>query len=134
MPFDPAVLGALLKQAVRSGGDDDPEELAAKLAREQLSYLLGTMIGLRELNAAVQGVFGYEGTAGSRFFSDAAKLSKQIGQGEADEALLRSLNSAAGTLFHYPATQLDKTVRGFLAWQEGEAGAQAVLFGPPLKQ
>ncbi len=55
----------------------------------------------------------------------------QVQQGEIDEAMLRAANSTAGVLFHYPATQVDKTVRGVAAFAEGDAGPQAILFGPP---
>jgi len=50
----PAVLGVLLKEALRGGGGDD-DELGKKLAREQLTYLMGTLVGMRELSAAVSG-------------------------------------------------------------------------------
>lgn len=131
----PAVLGMLLKDALRGApGEDDPEKLAVKLAREQLNYVMSTMVGVRELGAAVQGSFGYSGPAGTRFFSDMAKLGKQVQQGEADEALLKAANSAAGVLFHYPALQIERTVSGIEAVSEGTAGPRAILFGVPPKQ
>lgn len=132
----PAVLGALIKHAL-TGDDDDPEELAKKLVREQVTYLLGTMVGVREASAAVQAAFGefgdYGGPAGVRFFNDLAKLGKQVSQGDVDEALLKAANSAAGVLFHYPAGQVQRTALGIKAVIEGKAGPHAVLFGPPRK-
>ncbi len=53
----PAVLGALIKHALFGKDDDD---LPKKLAAEQLSYLLGLMVGLREITAATQRVAGVE--------------------------------------------------------------------------
>jgi hypothetical protein len=40
----------------------------------------------------------------------------------------------AGILLHYPSSQLDRTVRGAIAFGEGEAGPQAVAMGPPVGQ
>lgn len=129
----PAVLGVLLRSALR--GDDDDEDLGKTLAREQLNYLLGTLVGVRELSAAVSGAFGYQGPAGTRFFSSVADFSKQVAQGEIDEAALRALNQTAGILFHYPAAQVQRTVEGVTALTEGEEDAdlRALAFGPPKR-
>lgn len=127
----PSVLATLMRAAL-TGGADDEEELVDRLWRDQLNYLLGTMVGLREFGAAVQGFSGYQGPAGTRFFSEVAKLTKQAGQGEADAAFLKALNNTGGILFHYPAGQVNRTVEGFLALQEGETKNPLVLLvGPP---
>lgn len=127
----PAVLGALLRDALRGRSEDDGDELAKKLLREQANYLLGTMVGVRELSAMVSGTFGYSGPAGTRFFSDMANLSKQAAQGEVDKAALKAANHVAGTLLHYPALQVERVVEGMVAVTEGDAGPQALLFGVP---
>jgi hypothetical protein len=127
----PVVLSMALKEALR--GSDDGDDWPEKLAKEQLSYLMGSIVGLRDLGAAVQG-FDYAGPAGLRFFSEFAKLGKQAMQGEADGAFLRALNATAGILFHYPAGAVQRAVDGYAAWQDGEAGPGAMLFGPPLKR
>lgn len=129
----PAVLGFMLRAALRGDKIDD-DELAKKLAAEQLNYLLGTMVGVRELSAAVSGSFGYSGPAGTRFFSEAANLGKQVAQGDVDAALLKSANNAAGVLFHYPAGQVQRTVQGIVAATEGDAPPTAVVFGVPPKR
>lgn len=126
----PAVLGATMKSALK-GEDDDLDELAPKLAREQLNYMLGMMVGVRELGAAVSGTFGYSGPAGTRFFSEITKLGKQAGDGEIDGAVLDALNGVAGVVFHYPAGQVERIARGLEAVASGDAGPQALLFGPP---
>lgn len=126
----PAVLGALIRAALQ-GDLDDEDELAERLIREQLGYLLGTMVGLRELGDAVQGFQGYRGPPGMRFFAETTALAKQVEQGEADEALLDKLNAAGGILFHYPAGQVERTARGVAAIADGEAGPQALIVGPP---
>ena len=128
----PAVLGFAMKEALR-GGDDDDEDLFASLAREQLNYLLGTLVGLRELGAAVQGFTGYQGPAGTRFFTEIAKFAKQVEQGEVDTALLKALNNATGILLHYPAGQVNRMVEGYLAYAEGKTdNPAAIVFGPPI--
>lgn len=126
----PVVLSYSLKAALK-GGDGD-EELLAALAKEQLNYLMGTMVGLREIGGAISGYSGYQGPAGTRFFSEVGKLAKQTEQGEVDAALLKSLNNVAGILLHYPAGQVARTTEGFLAIMEGEtANPMALVLGPP---
>ena len=126
----PAVLGFAMKEALKGGGDDD--DLLEKLLREQLNYMLGTMVGLRELSASINGFYGYEGPAGTRFFSEVAKLGKQVEQGEVDAPLLKRLNNAAGILFHYPAGQVNRAVEGYIALSEGKtANPMALLVGAP---
>lgn len=133
----PAVLGVLIKEAL-TGGDDDPEELVKKLGAEQVSYLLGTMVGLREVSTAAQRVAGvaqfngsYGGPAGLRFLQEIDKLGTQVSQGEMDKALRKSSLNTAGVLFHLPSGQINKTWDGVEAIAEGEAGPAAVLVGPP---
>jgi hypothetical protein len=128
----PVVLSMALKEALR-GSDGDDDDWPEKLAREQASYLLGMIVGVRDLGAAVQG-FDYSGPAGLRFFGEFAKLAKQAEQGEADAALFRALNQTAGVLFHYPAGAVQRLVDGYAAWQDGEAEPQAMVFGPPLRR
>jgi hypothetical protein len=131
----PATLGFLIKGALKGFGDDDDEAMAKKLVAENINYLLGTMIGLREMGAAVSGSMGYEGPAGARFFADVAKFLKQAEQGEADEAFWRSANQMGGVLLHYPASQIDRTVRGIQALQDGTTdNPLAILGGPPPKR
>lgn len=126
----PVVLSYSLKAALKGGGDD--EDLMAALAKEQLNYLMGTMVGLREIGGAISGYSGYQGPAGTRFFSEVGKLAKQTEQGEVDAALLKSLNNVAGILLHYPAGQVTRTTEGFLAIMEGEtANPMALVLGPP---
>lgn len=130
----PATLGFFLKAALKGNlGDDDEDKLLKKLAAENISYLMGMMVGLREMNAAVSGSMGYEGPAGARFFADVAKFGKQVAQGEADEAFLRSANELGGVLLHYPALQIDRTVRGIIELSEDGENLLAPLFGPKPK-
>lgn len=132
----PAVLGTLLKAALQ-GDTDDEDELAKKLIADQMNYLLGTMVGLREIGGATAAAAlglpsGYSGPAGVRFFSEVQKLAKQVEQGEADAAFFKALNSSAGILFHYPAGQLNRTAEGVNAYLNGETeNPTALIVGPP---
>jgi conjugative element/phage-associated large polyvalent protein len=114
----PSVLGTLLKEALKWDADDE-EELAGRIVRDQLNYLLGLMIGVRETSAMVQGFTGYSGPAGTRFFAEFAKLGKQIGQGEVDEAALKAAANVAGIFFHLPAGQVGRTLDGIHALVTG---------------
>lgn len=126
----PSVMVSLLKGAII--GDDDEDELADRLWRDQLGYLFGSMVGLREISAAFSGFSGYSGPAGTRFFSEIARLGKQAEQGEADAPFLKSLNNVGGILFHYPAGQINRTIEGASALYNGETDSPAALiFGKP---
>jgi len=133
----PAVLAALIKDALQPGGGDDEDELAKKLIGEQISYLMGLFVGLREITGAVQYATGtkqfdmaYGGPAGLRFFQELDKLGKQIGQGELDRALARSVVNVGGVVLHLPSGQINRTIDGVIAISEGQTdNPAALLFG-----
>lgn len=128
----PSTLATIMYQLLK-GGDDWEEELPQKIAGDNVSYMLGLMVGMREIGAALTGDAGYRGPAGARFFGELSTLGKQVSQGEVDEAAVRATNSTAGIILHYPAGQVDRAVRGTQALAEGEAGVLAPLVGPPPK-
>ena len=131
----PALLAAAMQEAIKNDCDGDEECLARKLAGAQASYMLGTVVGLREVGSVVQGYYGYSGPAGTRFFSEIGKVVQQSEQGEVDAALLKSINSSAGILFHYPSGQVQRTVEGVASVADGDIeGPRALIapvFGPP---
>lgn len=128
----PSILTTLMFTALRGSDDDwEAEQLAKNIAKDGLNYGMGLMIGMREIGGALTGDAGYRGPAGARFFAEIANVGKQVEQGEVDEALFRSINNTAGILLHYPAGQVDRTVRGTQAMAEGEAGPLAPVVGPP---
>lgn len=137
----PTLLGALLRDALKGGGDDD-DDLVKTLAAEQIGFLMGLFVGVRELGNAAQMIagvgnpaFGYTGPAGLRFFNEAYKFSVQVGQGEIDKALLKSTNNVAGLLFHYPAGQVNRAVEGVSALIEGKTmNPLAPLVGVPYSR
>ena len=132
----PAVLGAVLKDALTPGGDDedDPEALARKLAAEQLSYMMGSMVIVRELSYLAKEVtgaegarFGYEGPAGLRALTDLGKLTKQAAQGEFDDAFRKAAINVLGDLTGLPAAQINRTITGTQALAEGETDNPAAV-------
>ena len=105
---------------------------------DQISYLLGTVVGVREATSAVQeaagvgGGYGYTGPASVRFFADLYKLGQQVHQGDLDAGFWKALNNAGGTLFHYPAAQINRTAQGLAALMQGDTRNPLVLLaGPP---
>ncbi|SPA25866.1 hypothetical protein CBM2623_A170020 [Cupriavidus taiwanensis] len=134
----PAAVSTLIKAALH--GDDDQEKLLRSLIADQLNYLFGTMVLLREAGAAVQATAGaggvdYTGPAAVRFFAELAKLGKQVQQGEPDEAFWKALNSVGGIIFHYPAGQINSTISGINALADGKTeNPGALLVGAPPKR
>jgi len=131
----PVVLVTMLKEGINRaiGGDDDDEDLLKKLAGEQLGYVMGGFIGLRELSSTFTGFYGYEGPAGARVYSETGKLVKEVEQGEWDAGLFKRLNSAGGILLHYPSTQVQRVTDGMIELSEGRGNMLSLLFGKPKK-
>ncbi len=129
----PAVLGSLLKQLI-SSDDEDEDEMARRLIGEQISYLMGSFVGLREVTGALQYATGtkvipttYGGPAGLRLISELEKFGKQVAQGELDAALFRSAAQVVGIAMHWPTGQIAKTVEGAVALIEGQTDNPAAL-------
>lgn len=133
----PAVLGYAMKAALTPGdsGDDDFEEIAKKLAAEQLSYLMGIMVVVREFGevakiATGNQSFGYQGPAGVRAISDAQKFGQQAMQGEFDDAFRKSAVNLLGDFTGLPAAQINRTITGTKALADGKTeNPAAVAFG-----
>jgi hypothetical protein len=127
----PAALSTLVKATLK-GDWNDEDKFWRRLISDQLTYLLGTVVVLREAGGAVQAAAGlpggdYQGPASVRFFASIAKLAKQAEQGEADGAFWKALNETAGTIFHYPAGQINSTLDGLSAIVNGETQNPGVL-------
>lgn len=137
----PAVMAKLMKDAISGGLPDDDDEwgdyMAQLLVKEQLSYLMGTMIGVRDLSGALQG-FSYSGPTGLRAYNEAANLigkaSKDIQEGELRWTTAKSALATGAVLLHIPTVQLTRFVDGYTAYVEGETdNPLAVITGPPRK-
>lgn len=125
----PAILSYLVRNAIKGDIPDDPEELAKDLANEQLGYIFGMMVGARDLYSAA--TWGNEAPAGMAVFGQVSDFATQVGQGEVDAAALRAGNRLAGTVFHYPAAQVQRTVEGMEAVIDGRTkNPAAPLLGP----
>lgn len=135
----PVVLGSVLKAALTPGGDDewDPEKLARKLAAEQLSYLMGLMVVVREFGEVSKIVTGaegagrdYSGPAGLRAISDAYRFTQQAAQGEFDDSFRKASINLLGDFTGLPAAQINRTITGVNALAEGETdNPAAAVFG-----
>jgi len=131
--FVPVVFSLALKNMLKGECDwDDTACLAENLGREQASYLFGQMVLLREVGATVEAMtggaqYGYSGPAGLRFLSDTYKLGVQLNQGEADLGLFKAANSVGGAILHYPAGQINATIDGIIAIENGDVEGVRIL-------
>ena len=124
----PALLGTLMKHALSD--KDDEDKLLRKIIADQLNYLFGSMVLLRELGAGVNAAAGlpmnYSGPAGIRVFSEVAQLGKQVNQvfeqgpDALDEGLFKAAAGTAGVLFHLPAGQVAATLDGVYSFATGK--------------
>lgn len=136
----PVLFSVALKELLKGECQEDMECLANKLGHEQLSFLFGQMVLLREVGTAIdvaaggQG-YGYQGPAGLRFFGDLYKVGQQVNQGDADMALFKAANQVGGAVFHYPAGQINTTLEGIMAVEDGRVDGVSILpaliAGPP---
>jgi len=126
----PVILVTALKDAMTPGdsGDwEDPEKLLKKLIGEQISFLFGMVVGVREVAGAMQALTGtaqystdYSGPAGLRMLADFVKLGKQIQQGEMDDGLRKAIVNTTGELLRLPAAQINRTITGIQALNDGK--------------
>jgi hypothetical protein len=129
----PAILPALITYLLKGGGDDDePEDWAKRLAEWQASYMLGMFVGLREL-PALWSPFDYGGPPAAKLINDGRRLVQQANQGEIDDQAVLATIGFLGTALGLPTTQIIRSYKGWLAWDEGDAPVTSVLFGPPPK-
>jgi len=132
----PAALSTLLRWALSD--DDDEDKLVRTLIADQISYLFGTVIGLREVAGGARVALDlpgdYAGPASLRLFSELTKLGKQAAQGEIDEPFAKAALNTGGILFHLPTGQITKTVDGIVALTDGRTDNPGVLVGGSSKK
>ena len=126
----PTALTAMMKSALIPGDDD--EDLAKKLAKEQISFLLGLFVGGRELAQLANIVtgdrfYGYAGPSGLRPIDDTYKFAQQAAQGEIDHAFVRASINLLGDIFGIPSAQINRTIKGAEALQDDETDNPAAL-------
>lgn len=136
----PAVLGAILKDALTPGdsGDwDEWDKAIKKLLAEQIGYLFGLLVVAREFGEAAKSTMGlvehsrdYSGPAGTRLISDTYTLGKQVSQGELDDPFRKAAINVLGDMFALPSAQINRTITGAEALSEGETqNPGALVFG-----
>lgn len=136
----PAVGTILLSRLLRGGGADDDDDAVWSFTKDVGTEIgasaLNTMILVRELGGLLKSAErGYQGPAGTRVFQSIYGTAQQIAQGDVDEGMWKSLNQLSGIVFRYPAVQVQKTVDGIVALEEGRThNPAAVFFGPPEKK
>jgi len=86
--------------------DDDPEEIAVKLARSTLAAGMGLFVGAREVSGAVEGFHQYNGPAGMGPVAGAVTLVGQAQQGELDRAFWKAALTTGSGIQPIPTTQL----------------------------
>ena len=126
----PTALTTLMKSALIPGDDDD--DLAKKLAKEQISFLLGLFVYGRELTqlaniATGDRFYGYAGPSGLRPIDDGFKFVQQAVQGEIDHAFVRASINLLGDVFGIPSAQINRTIKGAEALQDDETDNPAAL-------
>jgi hypothetical protein len=125
----PMVLESIIRAALKGEAPDDDEGLALWLMKEQLGYLMNTIVFVREMSGAAQG-FQYSGPAGAGAFNAMVRAYTQAMQGEMDAAAIRAFWNLTGIMFHLPSTQVERAVRATIALEEdGAAAAFNALFG-----
>ena len=140
----PVALTMALKMALHLGDDDewDWEKIARTFAAEQLSYLMGTMVVVREFSAASKIVTGdetagrdYAGPAGVRAIVDVHQALKQGFQFEFDTAFRKSSINLIGDLAGLPSAQINRSIDGIEALLEGRTeNPLAVVLGVVKKK
>lgn len=129
----PTALNAMMKSLLTPGDDDD--DLVKKLAKEQISFMLGMFVGGRELaqmgDIATGGKFyGYNGPSGVRPIADTYKLAQQARQGEFDKGLATATINLLGSGFGLPSAQINRTIKGAEALNKDKTdNPAALLFG-----
>ena len=114
------VLLELLKTALMPSDDQDkwkPSHVAARLADEELSFLFGSMIGVRELGGAAKMLThgkgpGYSGPYGLSVIPDIYRLGQQTHQMQFDKAFIKSAISVLGDFTGTPSGAINNMIDG----------------------
>jgi hypothetical protein len=137
----PIVMTAALREALRrargaqaSADTKDWQSILARLGKDHLSYLMSTMVGLREFSGLLSG-YPYNGPPETRIVSVLGNVAVQIEQGQADRALLHSILASGGILAHLPTMQIQRFIDGILDnIHSGSFNPANVAFGTPSKR
>jgi hypothetical protein len=137
----PAIATEALRCASGRGRCTEWPDFVQHVGGQMLGDVMNMMVGLREFGSAAKlaagldpGTRGYEGPAALRPVSLFYQLAQQVNQHELDAGLAKAANAAAGILFRYPAAQVQRTIDGWTALEDGRTtNPLALLFGAPPK-
>lgn len=99
-------------------GDDDDESKAAYIAKEVGLSVLGAFPLFREIGSEINGFRG--GSTAATFYEAIGNAATQIGQGELDVALVKSINKLGGIAFKYPSSATNRAFDSLVKDIEGE--------------
>lgn len=117
-----------LKEAAGSGnGDDYWDRVLSASGKGVVSFSAGMLVGVREFSSIVGG-YDYKGPTGMRKVNDVIRLTQQIGQGEVDEALVKSAVSAFGSFFGIPSAPINRAISGGNALRKGKTDSWLAPF------
>ncbi|MEW8143795.1 MAG: hypothetical protein AB2777_21180 [Candidatus Thiodiazotropha endolucinida] len=98
--------------------EDDEESKAAYIAKEIGLSTLGAFPLLREIGSEIQGFRG--GSTAASFYEAIGNAATQIGQGEIDSALVKSINKLGGIAFKYPSSATNRAFDSLVKDIQGE--------------
>lgn len=123
-------LEALIVAAVKGQwpDDDDDESIAAFIAKQTAASMVA---GIPVINSFAQEAQGFRsGGSLSGAIGQFGALAKQVGQGEVDEALMRSAIDNLGVAFHLPSAQINRAIRTYDKSEEESLDLHEWVFGP----
>ena len=120
--------------------DFDMGKLAKQLAVDQIEYLMGMFVFVRDLAfigriaLGEPGARGYQGPAGLRMFVDLGEFVKQGAQWEFDRPFRKAAINLLGDTLGIPSVQINRTWDGIEAIAEGDVEGpidipRALMFG-----
>lgn len=138
----PNLLTEIMRCGVGRANCDDSATFIQRVGGQALNTAMNGVLGVRELTAAANvvvgadtGSHGYEGTASTRLFQTVTNAAIQWHQGKWDEGAERAFFAASGLIFNYPASQVQRSIDGFVALEEGRSSNPfALLVGGPPKE
>lgn len=116
-----------------SGEWDDEEKVIKKFITEGLLNLVGMVSFGREFSLAAKSLWGddkgmqYTGPAGLRIIPDTVSLVKQARQGELDDAFRKSFINVIGDFSGVPSVQINRTITGINALNDGKTTNPAAV-------
>lgn len=134
----PIVLTYALKKALTPNDDDEEWDLgkmAVELLADGIGFMMGLLVGVRELQDIPTVVTGgrsrsYSGPVGLRLIPSVIDLVRQGMQGEMDDAFRKAAVNVVGSATGLPAAQINRTVSGIKAMSDGETSdPRALVFG-----